>query len=271
VEILEAYDLTGSYRAAAELVGCDHHTVARYVRLRDAGRGPDERVRREQLVDAWPGEAGGVGGALRRARRRRRRLRQADGDGVCGLGADHPAGGRGGQAQLPGGAPAGVPPLAARAGPVAGSSTGAPAPRSPAGRCGCGARGWRGRGFGCCPRGTARCPACWAAWTPRCAGSAGCRPTRFRITRRPSPSSTWRGCRCATPTSWRRGGTTGWRSAPARRPTRSRRAARRQPCGWPSGTWSPPGPTCASATPPSPSSRRPARGSAGWSTPARTG
>ncbi|MDT0354011.1 hypothetical protein RM445_31500, partial [Pseudonocardia sp. DSM 45834] len=31
VEILEAYDLTGSYRAAAELAGCDHHTVARYV------------------------------------------------------------------------------------------------------------------------------------------------------------------------------------------------------------------------------------------------
>jgi len=37
MEILEAYDLTGSYRAAAELVGCDHHTVARYVRLREAG------------------------------------------------------------------------------------------------------------------------------------------------------------------------------------------------------------------------------------------
>jgi transposase len=53
VEILEAYDLTGSFRAAAELVGCDHHTVARYVRLRDAGRGPDQRARREQLVDAW--------------------------------------------------------------------------------------------------------------------------------------------------------------------------------------------------------------------------
>jgi hypothetical protein len=31
MEILEAYDLTWSYRAAAELAGCDHHTVARYV------------------------------------------------------------------------------------------------------------------------------------------------------------------------------------------------------------------------------------------------
>src|SRR6266545_657376 len=28
MEILEAFDLTGSYRAAAELAGCDHHTVA---------------------------------------------------------------------------------------------------------------------------------------------------------------------------------------------------------------------------------------------------
>ena len=37
MEILEAYDLTGSYRAAAELAGCDHHTVARYVKLRAQG------------------------------------------------------------------------------------------------------------------------------------------------------------------------------------------------------------------------------------------
>jgi len=37
MEILEAYDLTGSYRAAAKLVGCDHHTVRRYVELRAQG------------------------------------------------------------------------------------------------------------------------------------------------------------------------------------------------------------------------------------------
>ena len=34
VEILEAFDLTGSYRAAAELASCSHHTVAPYVRMR---------------------------------------------------------------------------------------------------------------------------------------------------------------------------------------------------------------------------------------------
>ena len=35
MEILEAYDLTGSFRQAAALVGCDHKTVAYWVRLRD--------------------------------------------------------------------------------------------------------------------------------------------------------------------------------------------------------------------------------------------
>ena len=37
LEILEAYDLTKSLRAAAALCGCDHHTVARYVAARAAG------------------------------------------------------------------------------------------------------------------------------------------------------------------------------------------------------------------------------------------
>ena len=53
VEILEAYDLTGSYRAAAELAGCDHRTVARYVRLRDEGRSPQERTHRERPIDEF--------------------------------------------------------------------------------------------------------------------------------------------------------------------------------------------------------------------------
>jgi transposase len=53
MEILEAYDLTGSYRAAAELAGCDHHTVARYVQMRAAGRSPEARRHRERPVDAY--------------------------------------------------------------------------------------------------------------------------------------------------------------------------------------------------------------------------
>jgi hypothetical protein len=40
MEVLEAYDLTLSYRSAAELCGVDHHTVARYVAARQAGLDP---------------------------------------------------------------------------------------------------------------------------------------------------------------------------------------------------------------------------------------
>ena len=53
VDILAAYDLTGSLRAAAQLAGCDHHTVARYVALRDAGQPPPTRARRDRAMDAW--------------------------------------------------------------------------------------------------------------------------------------------------------------------------------------------------------------------------
>src|SRR5438477_271775 len=38
MNILEAYDLTGSLRDAAELAGCSHHTVARYVAERERCR-----------------------------------------------------------------------------------------------------------------------------------------------------------------------------------------------------------------------------------------
>ena len=51
MEILEAYDLTGSYRDAAELVGCDHHTVARYVAARRAGGLASSPLAWEQLID----------------------------------------------------------------------------------------------------------------------------------------------------------------------------------------------------------------------------
>jgi hypothetical protein len=54
MEILEAYDLTGSFRAAAGLVGCDHKTVARLVAAREAaGGGLPERARQRPLVDPF--------------------------------------------------------------------------------------------------------------------------------------------------------------------------------------------------------------------------
>lgn len=51
MEILEAYDLTGSYRKAAELAGCDHHTVKRYVQLRGQGVDPSSRTPRSKMID----------------------------------------------------------------------------------------------------------------------------------------------------------------------------------------------------------------------------
>jgi transposase len=51
MEILEAFDLTGSLRDAAELAGCSHHTVARYVAERDAGRRPATAAGRARLLD----------------------------------------------------------------------------------------------------------------------------------------------------------------------------------------------------------------------------
>jgi len=54
MEILEAFDLTGTLRGAAELEGCDHKTVAHWVRARDeAGGGLPVSVRARPRVDAF--------------------------------------------------------------------------------------------------------------------------------------------------------------------------------------------------------------------------
>ena len=55
MDILEAFDLTGSFRDAAELAGCSHHTVADWVAKRNAGLlvGPGEIVERPKLIDGF--------------------------------------------------------------------------------------------------------------------------------------------------------------------------------------------------------------------------
>ena len=52
MEILEAYDLTGSFRQAAALVGCDHKTVAYWVRLRDEAGGMPAVERARPVMEA---------------------------------------------------------------------------------------------------------------------------------------------------------------------------------------------------------------------------
>ena len=54
MNILEAYDLTGSLRDAAELAGCSHHTVAQYVAERERGRAvPGGAARRPGIIDEF--------------------------------------------------------------------------------------------------------------------------------------------------------------------------------------------------------------------------
>ena len=53
MEILEAFDLTQSHRAAGELAGCSHHTVARYVTAREQGGLTDRPAARPQLIDEY--------------------------------------------------------------------------------------------------------------------------------------------------------------------------------------------------------------------------
>ena len=51
--MLEAFDLTGSFRDAGELAGCSHHTVAFHVAARDAGLLTDRAAARPQLIDEF--------------------------------------------------------------------------------------------------------------------------------------------------------------------------------------------------------------------------
>ena len=53
MEILEAFDLTKSYRAAGLLCGVDHHTVAAKVAARAAGLAPGEVVARPSVVEPF--------------------------------------------------------------------------------------------------------------------------------------------------------------------------------------------------------------------------
>jgi transposase len=53
VNILEAFDLTGSAHSAARLAGCDPKTVRHWVDRRDRGLPLDSPARRERLIDPF--------------------------------------------------------------------------------------------------------------------------------------------------------------------------------------------------------------------------
>src|SRR5436189_1132744 len=52
MEILEAYDLAGTLRGAAALAGCDHKTVAYWVRQRELAGGAPVVERRRPAMEA---------------------------------------------------------------------------------------------------------------------------------------------------------------------------------------------------------------------------
>ena len=72
MEILEAYDLTGSFRQAAALVGCDHKTVAHWVAVREADGWCAAGAGAASAAGGGPvrGEGRGAGRSLARADRR---------------------------------------------------------------------------------------------------------------------------------------------------------------------------------------------------------
>lgn len=53
MEILDAYDLTGSFRDAAELAGCSHQTVKHYVDKREGAADLERAAPRAQLIDEF--------------------------------------------------------------------------------------------------------------------------------------------------------------------------------------------------------------------------
>jgi hypothetical protein len=55
IETLKAYDLAGSLRAAAALAGCDHKTVAHWVRQRELAGGMPAAERHKPAVGDFAG------------------------------------------------------------------------------------------------------------------------------------------------------------------------------------------------------------------------
>ena len=115
MEILEAYDLTASFRGAAEWAGCSHHTVEHWVAAREQGRLTPGAGAAADADRRFSAEARGVGGALARAGPRGCGAREADLGSAMRVGAHHPPRGGAAQAGLSHRASAGAPPVGARA------------------------------------------------------------------------------------------------------------------------------------------------------------
>ena len=93
MEVLEAFDLTKSYRAAGQLTGVDHHTVARAVAARASWRERRQTRVRPTVADAFSDK---IAEWIERSGGKVRADVVHDklgGHGLRGLGAHHQAGG----------------------------------------------------------------------------------------------------------------------------------------------------------------------------------
>ena len=88
MEVLEACDLTKSYRSTGQLTGVDHHTVKRLVVARALGtENSDEPAVRSTVAEAFADKIHRVDRALERQGPCRRRPRQVGADGLHVLSA----------------------------------------------------------------------------------------------------------------------------------------------------------------------------------------
>ena len=148
MEILEAYDLTGTLRGAATLAGCDHKTVARLVAAREeAGGGLPVRARSRPLVDPFAEKIDEL------VDRSRAQIRADKAHAILvAMGYEGRIARRDGRSRTPnaggGRSTVGGRGRGSRSRDSGCSGITGTGPRSRArGRC-CSARGWRGRGFG---------------------------------------------------------------------------------------------------------------------------
>ena len=110
MDIIAAYREAGTYRGAAEIAGTTHKTVKRVIARHEAGGGAPERAPRGHNYDGVADLVAGrvektAGPDLGEAAAAGR-----PGGGVCGVGAELPAAGRGGEGGVAAGASPGAPP-----------------------------------------------------------------------------------------------------------------------------------------------------------------
>ena len=197
MEILNAYDLTGSYRAAAELCGCSHHTVKKAVDDRDAGLSP--ATRRARMIDDWRDVLEGWVSDSKGKIRGDKAHERAPCAGIHRNRPHHPP--RAGRHQIPmaTGQYTGAPTMDHRTRAVAAIRLRRRPDRRRAARSCCWWRGWRGADTGSSSRcGIGPHPVSSPDWTGSSASWAAPRPTCSPTTRRPSPPDTSPGSRSAT-------------------------------------------------------------------------